>query len=80
MSDYLPDTPPVSRHWCPICEPEADPTSEVLETRYCEPHTPTRDGAEDGKVNAYAYLSGSGEVGGDENRRWCELLSRKKTA
>jgi hypothetical protein len=32
-----------------------------------------RDG-DDKVVSASAYLSGSAEAGGDDNRRWCDIL------
>jgi hypothetical protein len=36
-----------------------------------------RDGLDDAVVSAAAYLSGSAEAGGDDNRRWCEILHRR---
>ena len=74
MTDFLPDTPSVARCYCPSCEPDADPTLEILDVRWCELHTPARDGADDEAVTAAAFLSGSAEAGGDDNRRWCEIL------
>ena len=47
---------------------------EILDVRWCESHSPTRDGADDEVVTASAYLSGSAEAGGDDNRRWCDIL------
>jgi hypothetical protein len=77
MSDFLHDTPVVTRLYCPICEPDTDPTQGLLEMRYCDPHAPVRDGTVDGQVQALSYMSGSGEAGGDDNRAWCELFHRK---
>ena len=78
MTDYLPDTPSVARAYCPGCEPDADPSREILDVRWCESHCPARDGADDAPaVVAAAYLSGSAEAGGDDNRRWCEALHRR---
>jgi hypothetical protein len=77
MSDYIADTPSIARLYCPGCEPEADPTSEILDVRWCEAHSPVRGGADDEVVSAAAYLSGSSEAGGDDNRRWCELFHRR---
>lgn len=76
MSEYVQDTPSLGRFYCPACEPEADPTAEVLDVRYCESHAPLRDGADDVLVGAAAYISGSSEAGGDDNRRWCEIFHR----
>ena len=77
MTDYLPDTPSLARTYCPGCEPEVDPTSEILDVRWCESHSPLSDGFDDAVVSATAYLSGSAEAGGEDNRRWCEILHRR---
>ena len=76
MSDTIPDTENVARRYCPICEPDADPCREVLDALYCEPHRPTCGGLDDERAPVLAYLSGSGECGGDDNRRWNDLLLR----
>lgn len=79
MSDHLADTPNQARHFCPICEPEADVTREILEVRYCAMHLPPAPGGiDDGAVEALAYLSGSQDAGGEDNRRWCELFHGKR--
>lgn len=75
MNDYLPDTPVVVPPECPTCRPDLDP--RAYDVRYCEPHQPLRGGADDETVQANAYLTGSSESGGDDNRRWCDLLHRK---
>lgn len=77
MADYTPDTPLVARLYCPGCEPMADPTSEILDVLWCEAHSPVRGGLDDALVSAAAYLSGGAEAGGDDNRRWCEILHRR---
>ena len=74
MSDWLPDTPCLGRYYCPGCEPEADPTREILDVRHCERHNPVRDGADDEIVVAAAYLSGSAEAGGEDNARFCAMI------
>jgi hypothetical protein len=80
VTDFLPDTPTVARPYCPECEPEADPCREILDVRWCAAHTPAWNGAEDAAVRAEAFLSGSTEAGGDDNRRWCQLVHRPPTA
>ena len=35
MTDYTRDTPSLGRTYCPGCEPETDPTSEILDVRWC---------------------------------------------
>jgi len=74
VSDYIADAIAVARSYCPGCEPDADPLSEILDVRWCDAHAPARDGSDDAVVNCDAFLSGSAEAGGDANRRWCELL------
>jgi hypothetical protein len=76
VDDYLPDSPVVSRSYCPGCEPEADPSKEVLDVRWCERHAPDRDGRDDDAVRSQQYLSGSAEAGGEENKRWCDFVHR----
>ncbi len=76
MTDYLADTPILGRSYCPQCEPDADPLSEILDTRYCENHTPARDGSADELVISQAYMSGSSEAGGCDNTRWCDYIHR----
>jgi hypothetical protein len=78
VTEFIPDTPSVARAYCPGCEPNADPSLEILDVRWCESHAPARDGADDEVVSAAAYLSGSAEAGGDDNRRWCEVLHGRR--
>ena len=74
VTEFLPDTPAVARPYCPVCEPSADPAREILDVRWCSTHTPESGGLLDAAVRAEAYLSGSAEAGGDDNRRWCQLF------
>ena len=76
MTDYLPDTPVLSRYYCPPCEPDADVLGEILETRYCGTHEPVREGRADDQVHTQSYMSGSAECGGWDNRMWCDALHR----
>ena len=78
MTDYTRDTPALGRTYCPGCEPETDPTSEILDVRWCDAHALQHAGADDSLVSATAYLLGSVEAGGDDNRRWCEILHRRR--
>jgi hypothetical protein len=74
VTDFLADSPRLARWYCPDCEPDADPTQEILEVRWCDAHVPLRDGLDDPTVGPETSLSGSGEAGGETNRRWCEVL------
>src|SRR4029450_7334288 len=78
MTEYTPDTPLVARLYCPGCEPAPDPTAEVLAVLWCQSHLPIRGGLDDAVVSASAYLSGSSEAGGEDNRRWCEIFHRRR--
>ena len=80
MSDWLQDTPPMAVHWCPTCQPEKDPTKEILETRYCVQHAPTTKGADDDAVNTpQAWLNGSTEADGVDCREFQKLITRRKS-
>lgn len=70
------DTPSVARPYCPACEPETDPNLEVLDLRWCGAHTPSVGGVDDAVLALDSYPAGSGEAGGEDNRRWCALLHR----
>jgi hypothetical protein len=75
LSDYAPDTPYLGERYCPQCEPNRDPTREILEPVPCSEHA-AMPGTADDIVIASHYLSGSAESGGDENRRWCDIVHR----
>lgn len=60
MDDLAP-TPMLGRSWCPDCEPERDPTREILETRWCGRHALRLGGADDEGVRV--RLIGTGGVG-----------------
>lgn len=74
--EVIPDTPVLGRPYCPGCEPDTDPR-EILDVRWCDCHTPDRDGLDDGSVPAGVWPSGSMESGGNDNRRWCEIFHSK---
>ena len=77
VSEQPPDSPVVARAWCPGCEPFADPFLQILDTRYCDQHLPSRDGFDDSCVTTDSHLSGGAEAGGDANRLWCEFFHRE---
>ena len=79
MTDHLTDTPSLARMYCPGCEPAADPAFEILDVRWCASHAPQGRGLDDDAVvPAAAWISGSSEAGGEDNRRWCELFHRRR--
>ncbi len=77
MGDYMQDTAYMGRPYCPECEPNADPSVDILETRYCGTHGPSIDGLDDAGVSREHYLSGSNEAGGRDNQIWCDWVHRK---
>jgi hypothetical protein len=75
VTEYIePRASVVVRPYCPGCEPETDPTHDLVELRWCPTHTPAWGGTDDLLVTANALPGGSGEAGGEDNRRWCELI------
>lgn len=76
MSEIIPETPALARPYCPGCEPDADPCKEILDVRWCDAHVSKREGLDDEVVAPGAYPSGSAEAGGEDNRRWNELLKK----
>ena len=43
---------------------------------WCDAHSPCRAGSDDVLATARGTAYGSAEAGGDDNRRWCELIHR----
>lgn len=78
------DTPVMSENWCPVCEPDRDPSVEILQVLYCSKHpnpgTPGQDGGEaDSQVASGTYLSGSATAGGFDNRQASEVIHRGRS-
>ena len=74
MSDIPAETPRIARAYCPACEPDADTLLEILAVQWCNVHMTMREGLDDARVMSDAMLTGSAEAGGDENRRWCDII------
>lgn len=79
MSQWPTDTPSLARLYCPGCEPTADPLHEILDVRWCGTHGQREHGLDDEMVVASAWISGSQEAGGEDNRLWCAFLHRNRT-
>jgi len=77
LTEPVRDTPSVARPYCPACEPDTDPGLEILDVRWCSAHTPASGGVDDEVVAMESYPAGSGEAGGEDNRRWCALFHRQ---
>jgi hypothetical protein len=50
---------------------------EILDVRWCDLHVPVRAGLDDVLVAARGTTYGTAEAGGEDNRRWCELIHRE---
>lgn len=74
VTDIPPEKSCLVRAYCPGCEPDADIFLEILEVRWCEAHEPARGGLDDAAASARGLGGGSAEAGGEDNRRWCELI------
>jgi len=75
MTDYIRDSPIVALTWCPTCEPDRNPMTEILDVRYCDLHQPDQGGDKDFSVVVHG-ISGTSEAGGEANRLWCGLIHR----
>lgn len=64
----------VAEYYCPTCEPEADVLGRVLEVRWCVLHAPVARGTADDAIVNQAWISGSSEAGGEDNRLWCAFF------
>ncbi len=78
-TDFLADTPVISRIYCPGCEPTTDPTREIVESRYCHFHSPPSGGLDDEAVTT-AFLSGVAEAEGHTCRLWADWLRSVRRA
>lgn len=79
MTDYVRDTAPEARPYCPTCEADVDHAGELLDVRWCSQHRPPSEGEVDAALPAElreSYPAGSGEAGGPDNRAFCDFLHR----
>jgi hypothetical protein len=76
MSDHLADTPDLGKKWCPACEPDRDPSVEILDTQYCIVHTPITTGQADGLTPPVANFSWNyaGDVDPETQRAWADFI------
>ena len=76
MTDF--DTPDLSRSYCPLCEPDADPTKEILQVKGCAIHPISLDGLDDqGARFQGESIGGQGEAGGMGNMVMCRLVHHR---
>lgn len=61
--------------WCPICEPDRDPSQErLLQEVFCLPHTPSQSGVDDAVAGGGPLPSGTSESSGETNRLFANFL------
>jgi hypothetical protein len=77
VTDFPAEKPSIARVYCPGCEPHADPLLEILEVRWCDDHAPARAGLDDVLATARGVTDAGAEAGGEDNRRWCQLIHRE---
>jgi hypothetical protein len=53
---------------------------EILDVHWCDAHLPARGGLDDVLATARGITYGSAEAGGEDNRRWCQLIHREPGA
>src|SRR5262249_41689782 len=75
--------PTLAADWCPRCEPERDPSTELIAPLYCLTHDEQAvaelgRNADDERVGqAEYYLAGSAAIDGRQNRIWCDFFHRR---
>lgn len=68
----------MTRPYCPDCEPEADPTKDMLILFWCHRHQPSNDGEADAAVRFEGTTNN--EAGGESNAAWCAFIHAKRPA
>ena len=77
MADNLPDSGSRGRRVCLGCEPEADPSVEILDTFWCYSHPQSDRGLEDAIAEQHlsdVRLPLAAESDGETNRLYAEAL------
>src|SRR5207237_8163402 len=68
LTEPVRDTPSVARPYCPACEPDTDPSLEILDVRWCSAHTPASGRLDDEAVAEERHPAGDGEARGASKR------------
>ncbi len=69
-------TPDLSLAYCPGCQPDRDPTREILRAYWCTAHDPALRGLDDPVLSwpGMGLPSGTEESESETNRRMADLL------
>lgn len=70
----LPETQDLGIRCCPGCEPERDPTREILVAAWCADHAPGSVGLDDERVRLDTVHTGANEAVGESCRAIAEAL------
>ena len=78
----LPESPDLSTRWCPSCDPDRDPTREILRVEYCTTHAGLVDpvGVDDPEARKHvgqASMNSAGmAVGSEGNAAACAIIHK----
>ena len=75
MSDTIPDTQPLGQAWCPTCEPDRNPLTEILDIRPCHRHPVSYTGPDDEKADTAVWLNSGSEADGHDCREIQRMIS-----
>lgn len=64
------------KHYCPGCQPDLDPLTDVWLVCYCTDHAPGLDGSEDLAAPRSSIPLIGVDMDGHANRVWCDMLHR----
>ena len=72
------DTGDLSRKYCPLCEPDTDPTKEIVIVSWCFIHVPKRDGLDDDAVTGEPLATNLAEADGRDCKRFADFLRKRR--
>ena len=65
-----------TRQYCPGCEPDTNPLTELVTLCYCGTHCPPDTGADDLHPTVPSQPAIPGDAGGPSNRAFCDFFHR----
>lgn len=70
------ETPKLGKSWCPTCQPERDPSREILLVQYCAIHEPSREGDADDSLGDFGTHLGEKASEGTTNKLFSDTLKK----